>query len=574
MEKHIISTQHPFEPHITPRIRQYPSPAPPFFAGLGGSIPDIRHSTLHTLRSTLYVLLLLALLAACAPPADLPQPAPRIIFPTDNRPTPTRAPSPLPGPTRTPRPTPVAPPLTEYRALWVDGFSPGLQTPEQITQLVRDCQSISCNVLVVQVRIYANALHAKSSEPRASNYPAGFDPLTDVISKAHSVSPPIEVYAWMNAFPVWPSGLDPPTDPRHILNTHGLAVSGVDNWLSLNEQGNTNGIGLYNLDPGNPDAAQHVVNQAVGVVKNYAVDGVHLDYIRYMGVIWGYNPTSVARFNTRFNKTGTPASDDAQWSQWRRDQVTGVVRRIWLEATAANSRIKVSAALIPWGDGPANDTEWQYASAYRTVFQDWRGWLEEGILDIAFPMNYFSDSSLPANFDRWIEFEKNHRYNRHVVIGVGNYLNSLEESLSQIRRARGRSTANQRADGISIYVYNQTDKDHLPFAQFVEATTLGLTPGPAIPVFAPQTYIPPMPWKSAPATGHLMGTVTSGGKAADGATVTLTGPVKRTATTDGSGFYGLVDLPPGAYRVSTGSITQTATIRVGVVTTVTLSLGR
>jgi hypothetical protein len=83
-----------------------------------------------------------------------------------------------------------------------------------------------------------------------------------------------------------------------------------------------------------------------------------------------------------------------------------------------------------------------------------------------------------------------------------------------------------------------------------------------------------MPRKSAPATGHLMGTVTTGGNPADGATVTLTGPVKRTATTDGSGFYGLVDLPPGAYRVSTGSITQTATIRAGVVTTLTLSLGR
>jgi hypothetical protein len=189
-------------------------------------------------------------------------------------------------------------------------------------------------------------------------------------------------------------------------------------------------------------------------------------------------------------------------------------------------------------------------------------------------MNYFLDSSTSANFDNWIEFEKNHRYNRHVVIGMGSYLNSLEESLSQIRRARSRSSANQRADGISIYVYNRTDKDRLPFAQFVEATTLGLTPGPEIPVFAPPAYVPPMPWKSAPASGHLMGIVTSSGKPADGATITLTGPVKRTATTDGSGFYGLVDLPPGAYRVSANSITQTATIRAGVVTTLTLSLGR
>jgi len=540
---------------------------------------DLRPSTFVVRRSSReavirhLTLCAILLLAACAAPAVPPQPAPRIIFPTDNRPTPTRAPSPLPAPTRTPRPTPVAAPLTEYRALWVDGFNPGLQTPEQISQLVRDCQSISCNVLLVQVRIHANALHAKSSEPRTGDLPAGFDPLTDVISKAHSISPPIEVYAWMNTFPVWPTNLDPPTDPRHILNTHGVNAAGADNWLSLNEQGNTSGIGLYNLDPGNPDAASYVVDQVVSVVKNYAVDGVHLDFIRYMGINWGYNPTSVARFNARFNKTGTPAPDDAQWSQWRRDQVTSVVRHIWLEATAANPRIKVSAALVPWGDGPTTDMEWQSTSAYRSVFQDWRAWLEEGILDIAFPMNYFTDSSLSANYDNWIDFEKNHRYNRHVVIGMGSYLNSLEESLSQIRRARSRSTANQRADGVSIYVYNQTDKDRLPFAQFVEATTLGLAPGPEIPVFAPPAYVPPMPWKSAPASGHLMGTVTSGGKPADGMPITLTGPAKRTATTDGSGFLGLVDMPPGTYRVAVNSITQTATIRAGVVTTLTLSLG-
>ena len=125
----------------------------------------------RSLRSTLYTLFsTLILLASCAP-ADLPpQPTPRIIFPTD-RPAATRTATPTPTPTPTPRPTPAAPPLTEYRALWVDGFTPGLQTAEQVTQLVHDCQSISCNMLLVQIRIHANALHAQSSEPRSADFP-------------------------------------------------------------------------------------------------------------------------------------------------------------------------------------------------------------------------------------------------------------------------------------------------------------------------------------------------------------------------------------------------------------------
>jgi hypothetical protein len=78
-----------------------------------------------------------------------------------------------------------------------------------------------------------------------------------------------------------------------------------------------------------------------------------------------------------------------------------------------------------------------------------------------------------------------------------------------------------------------------------------------------------MPWKSEPTTGHLMGFVTQAGRPADGATVTLGGPAHRTAISDGSGFYGFVDLPPGVYRVSVGSVVTTTTIRAGVVSTAT-----
>ena len=509
--------------------------------------------------------------AGCAAGVDRTS-VPRVIFPTDDRTPTAHPPTPLPSPTFTPRPTPVADPVTEYRALWVDGSNDGLKTPAQVSQLIQDCQSISCNVLMVQMRIHADALHLQSDEPRVDYIAPGFDPLTDVISKAHAISPPIDVYAWMNALPAWPVDADPPSDPRHVFNTHGPQASVEDNWMALNEQGNLSGTGLTYLDPGHPAAAAHVADQVVSVVKNYAVDGVHLDFMRYGGLQWGYNPASVTRFNARYNKSGTPAPDDAQWSQWRRDQVTALVRRIWLESTAANPRIKVSAALIPWGDAPATDLEWQSSSAYSSVFQDWRAWLQEGILDIGFPMNYLPDSTLSANLDNWIEFERSHRYNRHVVIGLGSYMNTLEESLSQIRRVRGRSTTGARADGMALYVYNQTDRDRLPFAQFTEATTLGLTPSPATPVFAPRAYLPSMPWKSIPTTGHLMGLVTTGDKPGDGATVTLTGASRRTTTADGNGFYGFVDVTPGAYRITAGSTTMTTTIRAGAVVTVNLRM--
>jgi hypothetical protein len=64
----------------------------------------------------------------------------------------------------------------------------------------------------------------------------------------------------------------------------------------------------------------------------------------------------------------------------------------------------------------------------------------------------------------------------------------------------------------------------------------------------------------------------------DGHPVALTGPLNRTLLTDGSGWFGAVDLPPGEYWLSTEiptptlTITQPATIVAGIVTEQDISL--
>jgi len=101
------------------------------------------------------------------------------------------------------------------------------------------------------------------------------------------------------------------------------------------------------------------------LVRQYDIDGLHLDRIRYpeisiagqtpaSGASIGYNATSVARFQRRHGipaGSPPPAPNDAAWSQWRRDQVTALVRRIYLSAIAIRPSLTVSAALIAFG-GP------------------------------------------------------------------------------------------------------------------------------------------------------------------------------------------------------------------------------
>jgi hypothetical protein len=77
-----------------------------------------------------------------------------------------------------------------------------------------------------------------------------------------------------------------------------------------------------------------------------------------------------------------------------------------------------------------------------------------------------------------------------------------------------------------------------------------------VPVFAERVPTPQMSWKVNPTTGHLMGTVRlADGRKVDGATIEILRevgpaviPVKRTRT-DGSGFFGAVDLEPGFYEI-------------------------
>ena len=92
--------------------------------------------------------------------------------------------------------------------------------------------------------------------------------------------------------------------------------------------------------------------------------------------------------------------NDPLWSQWRRDQVTNIVRRIYLNAIDRKPSLKVSTANIVFGGGPSSEAAWTSAEAYWRVYQDWRAWTQEGIIDLAIPMNYKAEPTA-AIIDTW-----------------------------------------------------------------------------------------------------------------------------------------------------------------------------
>jgi uncharacterized lipoprotein YddW (UPF0748 family) len=503
----------------------------------------------------------------------------------------------------------------EVRAVWVDAFHDGAKTPAQVDKLIKDCLTANINTIFVQVRRRGDAYYNKSNEPRTEDpdLEPGFDALQYLIEKAHGHR--IEVHAWLNTLVAWNSAI-PPKDGNHVWNRHGPQAKAASNWLcnyrSFDTEKKTWSDRLkysYFLDPGHPDALDYTVDTYLQVVKNYDVDGIHLDYSRYDGLGFGYNETNVARYNARDGTTGLPQPDDPRWMQWRRDQTANLVRKIYLKTLAIKPEMKVSSAVITWGGGPVAADDWEKTSAYTVAGQDWREWLKEGIIDMVVPMNYFCEWKPNEQlwYNQWIEWEKDNQYGRQIIIGPGVFTNYIEQSLDQIRRAQAPSARGNYAAGVSLfaygwnnlysndgyksanrtkalprqpYVYREDSNDWI----FTLLARRGDYPEPASqqkiatePVFPAPAEIPAMPWKSNPTTGYLMGTVAGGdGKPNDGLKVKVEScdadtHVKREALTDGNGWYGLTELPPGKYRIaleggnSAGCPPVEATVRAGQV---------
>lgn len=437
----------------------------------------------------------------------------------------------------------------QYRGFWADAFHHGYKSPAEIDQMVEDVVQSNANAIFMEVRHRGSSFYLRSLEPPVNwdrDYSPSFDALEYLITRAHARG--LEVHAWFPVTPLW-AGAARPSVPEHAYNLHGPTAEGDELWMTVSSAGTVSG----SIDLGHPAAFRYLAEVILHVAEQYDIDGIHLDYIRYPETAdYGYNPTAQERFRRLFNRTGSARSSDPAWSDFRRAQVTQLVRQVYLRAVAIKPRLKVSAALITWGDAPRNDQEFMSKDAYRRVFQDWRSWLEEGILDLGIPMNYFREPTNAGFFDRWGEFEKDRQYRRGILIGPAIYLNSIPDSIRQATRAQAPSAAGNRTLGINFYSYASTNTLNtsgvpiVPNAEFYRA----------IGEFFGAPDVPPeLPWKSRPATGHVMGRLeVAGGPAwlADGATVRLIHETDRSeslTTTDSGGFFGFVDRLPGLYHL-------------------------
>ncbi|MDX2197973.1 MAG: family 10 glycosylhydrolase [Phycisphaerae bacterium] len=441
---------------------------------------------------------------------------------------------------------------TSFRAFWADAFSPGYKNASEVNSMISRALAARYNAIIVEVVAFHDnvgvghgAYYNSTILPKATDIASNFDPLATVIAQAHANN--IEVHAWIVPYrvsSVWP----PSGNALLTANPQWLMAESANIGAGPTKIGGS--TGYFTLDPGSPDAQEYLTSIVRELVTNYQIDGINLDYIRYVQTNAGYPASNsytnsgLQRFRDLTGFVGTPPSTgNTAWNDFRRQTIDEYVRRLRAEIPSITSNprqpLRYSADLICFGNAPASFT----SSDPYNLFSNWRMWMEQGWLDMAIPMNYKREhvSNEATWYRNWVNSANTWTYNRHFVAGQGNYLNTMAGSVAQLSYA-----LNNGADGICTFSYDATadqNTNGTPEADWTWYTAYLPTN-----LFTTTATPPTMPWRN-PATateGTLWGRVTDAATDApiDGATVQV--GALPAVKTDGNGYYVVTLVPAGA----------------------------
>lgn len=316
---------------------------------------------------------------------------------------------------------------SELRGLWVDAYHPGFKTPDETAEMVARAADCGFDTLFVQVRKRGNVYYKSDIEPMAPDAEEGYDALADVLSRARKAG--LKVHAWIIVYEVHHDNKWVKTAPNQIHEKR-------PEWLTRDNRAQTKLPGdVIFLDPGLPEVQDYLVSIVEEIARKYKVDGVHLDGIKYPGASTGYNEKSLARFRRETGAKETPGGEDETWCKWRREQVTAVVRRMHEALAKVRPGIELSAAVLP-----------NIREAVEDKFQDWQGWLKDGILDAAVPMVFTTQADVFEHQSKEITSAAG---GKTVYLGQAGFRMDAEAAVGQIESAKALG-----AQGVVLYSYH------------------------------------------------------------------------------------------------------------------------
>lgn len=285
------------------------------------------------------------------------------------------------------------PPKHEVRAVWLTTIG-GIDWPhsyaqsaysaekqkQELVEILNRLQKAHINTVLIQTRVRGTMIYPSAYEPWdgcLSGFPGkspGYDALKFAIEECHKRG--MECHAWVVTIPVgkW-----------NALGCKQLRSRFPGLIRKIGPDGYMN--------PEDNRTADYLAKICGEITRNYDVDGIHLDYIRYPET-WNIR---VSRENGR-------------------QFITRIVEAIHRSVKREKPWVKMSCS--PIGKFDDLGRYWSHGwNAYTKVCQDAQGWLKSGLMDELYPMMYFrNEQFFPFAID-WAE----QSHGKIVVPGLGVY---------------------------------------------------------------------------------------------------------------------------------------------------------
>ncbi len=298
--------------------------------------------------------------------------------------------------------------LVEARSIWLDrGSIVACQNAVGMAALFSKLKKAGINVVYFETNNAGFTMFPSKvsiQNPQTTNW----NPLAAAITEAHKRG--MELHAWFWTFNVGNTFHNPiitqePDYPGPVLSTHNYA------WALASQTGSFVPPKQHEfwIDPSGAEGRQFVKDLILEVVKNYDVDGIQLDYIRYpfngKGGEMGYDFIGRTKFE-RETRLCLDRMDDKTrkaWLSWKAKQVSSLVQEVSTLVRAAKPAAKISAAVY------ALPRE----QRMNLIQQDWELWVANGWVDTLNPMTYVAKG---AELQKMAGYVKSSVENKAMVL--------------------------------------------------------------------------------------------------------------------------------------------------------------
>ncbi|MCC7495451.1 MAG: family 10 glycosylhydrolase [Fimbriimonadaceae bacterium] len=344
----------------------------------------------------------------------------------------------------------AASPEHELRGLWVFASRP-LDWPKIASQ----AKNAGLNAIFYRVARGGSAVYPSALLPQ-EEWSKERDEVATALEACHRYG--LELHAWRVCYHLGSS----PAAYRERLRTEGrISVDPTGQEAPFANPG----------DPRNEALELAAINE---IAAKYAVDGVHLDYIRYTdepSLDFDYGPVSRREFERATGQSVGQWPADVRhgelqraYEDWMRENINRVVRTASRDLHAARPAICFSAAV------------WRNHHVYRYLIrQDWPLWVREGWLDLVVPMDYVTRAEDLADIGRTQVALCGG--STRIALGLGAWLlNEPADLLAQVEVCR-----QVGADGWVLFSSNAANLDGLLAALRQGATATAAQPATQTP---------------------------------------------------------------------------------------------